>query len=196
MVSRLANWMTDFFIGEKIIKESDKEIYEYCFELLLFGCMNLILMILIAVYCDRFFESIFWLLVFIPLRSLMGGFHAANYIKCFFMTMMCYIIFIASLKIQSTIQFFMSLFFILFSVIAVFLFAPLEDKNKPLSVDEKISLKKRSRKAVLVFSVLNLLGVCLFFGNSIVFSSVMGEMVASFSLVLGKGKEWIIMRRD
>ena len=100
--------------------------------------LNLISTIVIGVIAGKVFESIAFLVFYIPLRSYAGGYHASTPRRCYFI----FIVIIMA----------MLLFIILLLVgmVVCFAFAPVEDKNKPLDRDEISVFKKR---AYLILSI-------------------------------------------
>ena len=76
MLTRMAQGLSSFFISRNIIKEEDKLVYDYSFEILLSTVINLLAVIVLAYICKVVVPTIFFLLGFIAIRTTAGGFHA------------------------------------------------------------------------------------------------------------------------
>ena len=116
----------------------DREVYIYSFEILLATLTNLLSLVFLAIVTRTVPETAVYLLGFLPLRQITGGYHVKNF-RCFLILMFSYAMFLLVL-------FFLPGGFllpiiapsILLSLIFVLLFAPSADKNKPLSNEEII----------------------------------------------------------
>lgn len=64
------------------VSEEDKEIYKYGYTLVLGTMVNIILAFIIGLFFNEIFFVLSFLLVFIPLRSYCGGWHAATSFRC------------------------------------------------------------------------------------------------------------------
>lgn len=68
--------ITAFLIEQKIIVAKDREIYEYGFELLLADLLNFSIILLIGSAIHQLWSTVLYLLIFVGLRSVCGGYHA------------------------------------------------------------------------------------------------------------------------
>ena len=82
MYKKIAKIITDSFILKGIIKKEDKEIYEYSYEVLISQAVYIFIMLFISILFKAFFETLVFFIGFYICRSLTGGYHASNYIKC------------------------------------------------------------------------------------------------------------------
>ena len=60
MYRLLAKKTTDFFIKKKIIKNTDKDVYEYGYEILFAQIIYIAIMIVISLIFNAFVESLFF----------------------------------------------------------------------------------------------------------------------------------------
>lgn len=166
-----------FFIRHGIVPEGDKEIYDYSFEVLISTVLNFIAIIAIAIISGHIVDTMFFLLGLLPIRLTGGGYHAKTHFRCFLTLMVIYSIFILSLTVLNP-----SLLFIvcicLFSVFAVYLLAPVDSKNKRLTVEEKKRLKSVSRILISVE-----VGLILILSFSSI--AVHGMLCASIGVFIG-----------
>lgn len=84
MFKKTACKITQRLCEKGIISESDFDLYEYGFNMRITVLLNLISTIVIGVIAGKVFESIAFLVFYIPLRSYAGGYHASTPRRCYF----------------------------------------------------------------------------------------------------------------
>jgi len=191
--------ISSFFISNNIIKEEDKEVYEYSLELLLSTVLNFAAVIIIAIFTRKILEATLFVLGFVPLRAMAGGYHADTHFRCFLILIFTYSVFLLTV-------FFIPVKFILattavlvlISISLIFILSPMEDSNKPLSEEETKKFRRKSRIGILVYSLI-VLGLSLLFKNKIFgFSLAFGIFSVSFSLfasVIKNAIKKVLMRK-
>lgn len=158
MLAKLSKKMTLFFIKKKVIEENKREIYDYCFEILLSTIINMSAIIIIAIATRTYLELFLYVFSFMVLRATAGGYHAKTHIGCFLILMFFYLGFLLMVKLMPiiTLRYF-SIAYSIISLILVFLLAPIESFNNPLSDNEKRKLSRQSiiaTIAVIIVSVI------------------------------------------
>jgi accessory gene regulator B len=162
MLERMARRITMISIDHKVIAAEDEDIYIYGWSLMLSTLASTLMMILIGALAAEFFGSLLYILFFVSLRVLAGGYHANTYLKCFMWTLFFYLVALAVCAYlpvawtTGTIIVLISL-----SVVITFIFAPADHPNKPLSDKRKALFRKKSRLLVSMQALL--LGVILYF---------------------------------
>ena len=86
MFKKTACKITQRLCEKGIISESDFDLYEYGFNMGITVLLNLISTIVIGVIVGKVFESIAFLVFYIPLRSYVGGYHASTPRRCYFIS--------------------------------------------------------------------------------------------------------------
>lgn len=153
MLTQLSGKISSYFIENNAIPADKREVYIYCFEILLSTLINFFAVIIIAVISGRIIETALFLIGFIPIRSTAGGYHADTHFRCFLILMVTYTAFILLLNIISEGSFLLfNAAFMSISLCVIFLLAPLESENKPLTNEEKHHFKKLSRLMVLGYA--------------------------------------------
>jgi len=175
--------VSSFFIKQKIILEEDREVYEYSFEILFSTMLGFITMTAIAVITDTIFYTLFYLIGFIPLRVVAGGYHAKNHFLCFIILIITYSLFLFTFLIPLEHMIFLLTIGTLASVVLVFILAPSEDQNNPISMSNVARLKKKSRIIILICA--SFVGVSIYFTPDIkiAFSVMCGFFTVSISLL-------------
>lgn len=123
--------ITAFLVSQKIISNKDRAIYEYGFDLLISDFINFGLILMISFLSKQLSNTIIYLIVFVGLRSVCGGYHAKTHLKCHFCTVGAYITFLALqyiLKNNAALL----LYGNYIAAIPIILFAPITHANKPL----------------------------------------------------------------
>lgn len=191
----MSNKISSFFVAKSIIKQEDIEVYEYSLEIFISTVVNFLAVALIAVFTKNILITAFYLLGFIPLRSIAGGYHAETHLRCFMILMATYLVFLCAVKfIPLTYIFYLTFVSSLLSLILIFIFAPVEDKNKPISAEEKKSFRMKSRITILVYTVVILLLLFLISNKLFAFSLALGNLSVALSLLASVIKNRIISR--
>lgn len=162
MIKSSSKKVTSFLFYNNYI-DSNKygyEVYLYGFEILIASILNILATLIIGLLFGKFIHTIVFLSCYCPLRQFSGGYHANNYRKCF-ITFIC--IFLITIFISNNLDYHnLKLIIILFSVlnwINIFVVAPIENINNPLTELEKIKYKRNVRvisSIVFLFIVINI----------------------------------------
>jgi accessory gene regulator B len=146
--------MASKFIAIGVIKEEDRAIYDYSFQLLLSDILNVTALVILSVIANKIFETILYMVAFMYLRSIAGGYHAPTHFKCLLTMLFAYTFFLVTLFMLPP-QYFLLLTICSFviSTVVVFILAPVAHANKPLNTKERLSLAKKSRLTVIIYVV-------------------------------------------
>jgi accessory gene regulator B len=157
MIVTLARGLSSRFIAIGVIKKEDRAIYDYSFQLLLMDILNIVVLILLSAIAGKILETILYMISFMYLRSIGGGYHASTHLRCFLTMLLVYSAFLATLfllPLQYYIHTTIISFFI--SLIVVFRLAPATHVNRPLNTKEKLALAKKSRLTAILYVVATL----------------------------------------
>ena len=93
--------------------------------------LNIITTVVIGLFFGMIMQSLIFLVFYIPLRSYAGGYHAKTQIRCFATSVSIILIMMILIKynVLSNIEYVICT---IISIIIIIIFAPVEDKNKPL----------------------------------------------------------------
>jgi accessory gene regulator B len=157
LIVTLARGMASKFIAMGVIKEEDRAIYDYSFQLLLSDILNITALIILSIVIGKIFETILYMAAFIYLRSIGGGYHASTHFKCFLTMLFAYAAFLMALfMLPQRYHILITIFSFIFSIVVVFNLAPVSHANKPLNTKERHSLAKKSRLTVVLYAVLTI----------------------------------------
>lgn len=149
MFQNFAEDIAFLLIKNKIVDIEERDIYIYGIEVILLNGGLLLMFLLISLLSGAMINFWAYLIFFFPLRIFSGGYHAKTSECCFVMSTIMYGISVAVTKFLP----FLYLDFCwrtaaIISILVIFIFAPLINKNNPLNEFQK----KRNR--IIVYSLL------------------------------------------
>ena len=179
-------------IQEKKVDNKDRDMYEYCFELLVSTIVSILSILILSLIFGEFLSSVIFLGSFILTRLCCGGYHAKSHLTCFFTTMANYFFFLIALLTLSKINIYFINISNVFSLVLLTLFSPAENEYNPLSPTEKKKHKRNSAFIAIIISIICLL-VSFTFQNMFKFvcSASIGLLSAALSMILGRIESWI-----
>lgn len=148
MIQKIVDALINKQLKNYEMTNEEEKIYRYGYILLCEVILNLIIAVLIGILFSKTKEVMFFLCIYIPLRSFCGGWHADEVWKCTVVSNVILLLLIYSIENVVNyfsirvmlVIFFLNMFFILFK-------APVETKMKKISKNEKQIYK---RKIVLI----------------------------------------------
>lgn len=144
MFDNFSGRVTDSLVHNQIINIEDRDIYCYGVQQGLVAVLNFATTLLIGCMYGMPWESIIYMICYIPLRHYAGGFHAKTPARCFvFSTFMLFSVLSAMkwVRINGPI----CIITTLSMLVLIYLISPVQDKNKPLDNDEQCTYRKRAR---------------------------------------------------
>lgn len=123
------------------IREEDKDLYAYGLQQGIHIIANILTTIIIGYLFGMVWQTILFMISYLPLRSFAGGFHARTQLRCYLYSI------ILTVTVLMIIKFIPWTYFIymglaLVAGIIIFMLAPIEDCNKRLDRTEKAVYKK------------------------------------------------------
>lgn len=174
------------FIKQGIIPSEDSEIYAYGLYQGIVIIINILTYILISLYFKMVWESVIFLVCYIPLRTYAGGYHARTQVKCYFLSILMITLVILAIKtVPWTSSIMIGLLLLGGSII--FVLSPVEDSNKPLSDSQKIVFKRIARTILLIELII---GITLLQMGYIMFvlPITLAMVVACIMVVFGRAR--------
>ena len=134
MLHKLAEDISFYFVTYKIIDIKDRDTYIYGLELLISTLFASVSILLLGFFIGELISAVAYLLVYFFLKSYTGGYHAKHYYQCYIYSILVFIAIIIIKNVTLSIyQPHIGLMLLLFSIIIIFRFAPVENKNNPKS---------------------------------------------------------------
>ena len=132
-----------------LVNNENRDIYLFGIQQFLMMVLNLISMIFIGVLFQQTIQCLFYMALFIPLRSYAGGYHACSSRRCYVYSMLCITIAMVIIKIDLLNTISLSCIAAICGAI-IFKLAPVEDCNKPLDDVEIIHYRIRSQVVLVI----------------------------------------------
>lgn len=159
MSEKISSIITDFLLQKNVIREEEKEIYHYGYEMLIYSIEQIILFLSVGVIMKQIILTIIFLIVFISVRQYTGGYHAATRIGCTFATLLSYFAVLIAPKVLSYMEYSHVVFIICFVFCSVifYFYVPVSHPDKPLTEGQKRENRKRNTVLFMVYMVISLL---------------------------------------
>ena len=142
MINKLIQNIVEVLIESDVISEDRKDIYVYGLDLIVSGMISVIAVFFMGIMIGEFFYTVIYNIIMVAVRIYTGGYHASTRFKCLISYMFVFIISMILLKmgfIRS--NGIVGIIGILLAIIIVIIYAPLENKNKILSENQKRNYK-------------------------------------------------------
>lgn len=157
--------MTDKLIPQMIkwgiISEEDIEIYQFGLDILCLKLFHYISYLLIAIFCGKLVDFLVFFLAFLCLRKNAGGYHSETKWGCYMWSCLTVIAVVLIMKYVTMHNelIIMSSVYLIIADFFIILFAPVENRNRGLDMEERMYFRKRT---VLILIAENIL-ILLFF---------------------------------
>ncbi len=145
MLNKLGKQITDVIIQKGYIEEDERELYEYGFFIVSSKIVYLLITSVFGLILNVWMESLIFFIAFDLIRKYAGGFHAATELRCTMITTGAIFLSLCLIKASYTYNLHLLLFILslCFSLV-IFLFAPMDTPEKPLSGTEKKRFRQRT----------------------------------------------------
>ena len=187
-MEKFSSKFIEFFVSNDLIKNEDKEIYEYAVNIILSSLIHIATVMIIGLCFNLFIESLVFYFSFIAIRKFAGGYHAKTPVRCYAFSVISSIIVLCLIKLSNSVCFIFTYVLImleLFSVVLILLISPLDTENNPLNSREK---KLYKMLAVLISAcVFTISTLCVFTGyRNIGFSMICAIIMSEIVLLMRK----------
>lgn len=184
MLQRVSDRLTDLLLEKGIIKNDDREIYIYGLLAMFSTVINFFLVLAIGVIAGLFIETLMYLLGFALLRSYCGGYHAKTQLGCAIGFTFIYGL---SMLVLRALPADYSRYFSIISggicLIFIFIFAPIEHKNRIFIGNEYKKFRLISRLVALVYFIVICI-IAMFFDRYMFAALIISLVMLSVSFVL------------
>ncbi|MBQ9610598.1 MAG: accessory gene regulator B family protein [Lachnospiraceae bacterium] len=187
MIEKLADKMIEFQVSKGTIHSEDANIYRYGYILLFEIIINIFISFLMGILLGKIQEVIFFLLLFITLRSFCGGYHAKRIWECIVLSnavMACAIVInIYFGKYVLPVLLYVTIVIVLSVIICSM--APVDNKNKRLNEKERIFYKKCS---IITAIIENGIGITMILLGQYSFAYIViyVYIIQLISIIIGK----------
>jgi accessory gene regulator B len=163
MFDKLSLRVTDMLIENGTVTEAQRNLYSYSIGGAIQMALNVLLTMLMGLALSSFAESIIFMAVFLPLRTLCGGYHSESNVKCFFLSLLIVFLVLESGVLVNFLTPLTVHCVFAVSVIVICVLSPVDSKNKRLDRQKKDRMKRLSAGYILTvtaaYCILYVLGV-------------------------------------
>ena len=160
MITSLAQFIVGFLHKNKTIESSRLDIYIYGFEIAISNIITFVIAIIMGLLFSQFIEGIIYIVVFSIMRKYCGGYHAETYLKCDSIFSLCTLVLMIILKVVDYYPIYIHIIISFLTIGSVLWLAPVENKYKPLTIDEQ---KKHKIIAVFYGTIFMMISTFLYF---------------------------------
>lgn len=147
MLQRISEDIVSWQIKKNLLKDDQRALYLYAYEILLNQIINIVVAVFIAVIMRAPMPVFVFLASYIPLRSYCGGYHARTNGVCTVVSaILILIVCLLEKYIVGTVALILPIAGFLISGILIFKFAPVPDRNKLLDEEETSRYRSKSRQ--------------------------------------------------
>lgn len=184
MTNKIVETLINKQSQNEIITNEDEQIYRYGYILLCEVVLNLVIALIIGIVFLKTKEIMFFLCVYIPLRSFCGGWHANKIWKCTIISNAILLLQVYCIEnIVNLISSERMLIICFFNMICVFFLAPIETEKKKISHEERLIYRKKI-KVMLVLHLITILATILWDNKQLEFSIMFAYITQSVMLLL------------
>jgi accessory gene regulator B len=183
MFGRTSEKVVDHFVNTGVVTNDDRELYQYGLNQGLTIVLNIVTTLVIGLLLNMVWQSILFMIAYIPIRTYAGGYHARTPLKCYIISV---IMIIAVLLVIKFIVFSIIPFtvFTITSALIIVILAPVADANKPL---EDIESKVYKRKTLVFLAVEIFITIGLIIFGLVNIAVCIASALIVLSVMLGIG---------
>lgn len=184
MVQKIVDVLVNKQSQNYVMTDEDEKIYRYGYVLLCEVFLNLVIALIIGIVFSKTKEVIFFLGMYIPLRSFCGGWHADKIWKCTVISnviLLLQVYGIENIIMYLSISGMLLIFFL--NMICIFFIAPVETEMKKISHGEK-QIYRRRIKLIFTLHLIIVLIITLGNANEFIFSLMFVYIIQNTMLLL------------
>lgn len=184
VMERILNKIMDFISHNENVDENKYEIVKYGLELFILKITFFIAILIVSIILNSFWEYLVFFLLFYPIRSFAGGYHASTKSQCFIQSLITVVLVLIAIKSIGIYHFIIIPLAVLTIVSAAIIwkFAPIDSENKRLDEDEHLLFKKKSR--IVLCTEIGISLVMYLFGFVEISCSAMSAIIVESILMI------------
>lgn len=162
MINKLSKAIANKLTKSGTINSEDYDIYVYGLFMLISQIIFSILILILGAIFNCILESILFYISFFAIRRYAGGYHAKTETKCEILSALSLLICISSIHFLELNHYSIQIFLIsIVSSLCIFILAPLDTSEKPLSHSEYKYFRKKVLMVAAFILIINALSVYL-----------------------------------
>lgn len=183
MIEKIVDVLVNKQSQNSVMTSDDEKIYRYGYVLLCEVFFNLVIALTIGIVFSKTKEVLFFLGMYIPLRSFCGGWHADKIWKCTVISNAIVLLQVYGLEnLSSHLSITVMLFVFFLNMICIFFMAPVETEMKKISQEEK-QIYRRRIKIIFTLHLIIMLIIALGKVNEFIFSLMFVYVIQNIMLL-------------
>lgn len=188
MISKLSTYITEKLRSNGTISEEDKDLYIYGLFMLISHLMFFIISCVFGLILGCAFESVIFYVAFQFIRRYAGGYHASSETRCDILSTLSVLACIAVIRLSKVYDIQTVLLIIgALSAICIFIFAPLDTPEKPLT-DKEFRYFRKISWIILLVIIIAIVVSYIFKFKMVTVPCYLSLILESILLVAGKIK--------
>lgn len=161
MISKLSEKFANRLFSDQNVTNEERELYVYGFYMILSHLIYLVLAFIFGLIFECVLESIIFYVAFQFIRRSAGGYHASTETRCQIISTLSIFVTVAFISVLRNFDL-QTLFLIItiFSAVLIWGLCPLDTMEKPLSKNETVYFRKKSR---IILTIIFLIIVISYF---------------------------------
>jgi len=184
MQVKIIQRVTDELVSNKIIAPEDRELYTYGLQQGALMLLNILTILFVGRMFGMLWQSVVFMITYIPLRTYAGGYHARTQLGCYISSVVLIVAMLLVIKFIPWTNFILITISIISGLI-IYILSPVEDSNKPLDSTEVKVYGKKARM-ILGFEFGVLILMIVFGENSVAECLSVSLFTLGVMLVMGK----------
>lgn len=185
-MEKASRMIASYLVRKKVVRKEEINICQYGLQVGMETCLSIVCGVVIAVLCSMEVETAVFLGVFFMFRSYAGGLHLNTYLGCLVcscLSQLGLLLLVRNLSVNRNI----SAVIIICSFICIWLLAPVQDVNRPLSREEKERFRRKLIWAMFVTGGFAFL-IYIYSLGKILFTVAATSLLTVIVLIIGKMK--------
>lgn len=155
-MEKLSCKLTDLLLKFEVISKENYSIYKYGFLTGLELSLWILFCVITAFILDMVDESILFFILFLNLRSYVGGIHLKLYYHCFALSTTIHWIILLFTK-YSSMQLHIKMVIIVISNCILLFFKPVDNSNRKVDMEENILFETKKIRNILIVFIMSLI---------------------------------------
>lgn len=185
MIEKLADYIVTRQRAAGFIDDENISVYQYGYTLMFEVIINIFISLAVGILLDKLLTVVFCLLMFIPLRSFSGGYHANKMWQCTILSNVSIGIIVCISKIYILENMILLIALEIMVVPFIVLMTPVQSENRVLCKAEIMHYKKMVKLILTVEIMIGIICALLRFYN-LVNVILLLHILVVFVLILGK----------
>ena len=189
MIEIAAGLVTNYLVKREVVNQDEKDVYKYGFEILFSTILGICIVLILGLTAGSLMTSLIFIAVFCSLRIKCGGYHADSYLSCNVVFTTVFLIVLMVEKFSEKVLVSPPILFMVYLLgfLVIYIYAPVENVNKPLDMEEK---KKGRKESHILYALWSVIGLVLYTYNySAIVALTATVMMVIILMLAGIAKE-------